>query len=210
MTQSIDFNGFCKMLRGGVQIVKENHEYLSKLDAVIGDGDHGVTLLRAWEKLESIMDGFKGETLSDMLDEMSWALLGIDGGATGPLYGLMFMGFSAALKGKANIDAPTVLAMFEAALKSLQSQSKAQVGDKTMMDALIPAIEAMRETAVEGAALEDVFDAAAARAMAGAEATANMVARVGRAKNMGERTLGHQDPGATSMALVFKGLRAGL
>lgn len=210
MTTTVDFSGFIQMLQGAIDQIKEHHAYLSQLDAVIGDGDHGVSMLRAMKKLESIMAEAKTTDLKTLLNDMSWALLGIDGGATGPLMGLLFMGLAEGVGDKETLDGPTLVAMFEGGLASLHQQSKAQVGDKTMMDALIPAIEALKSACDAGADLETMFDRATEAAEQGAESTKEMVARIGRSKHQGERTLGHRDPGASSMALIFKGLRNGL
>ena len=210
MTTTLDFEGFVRMLKGGIDIIKENHEYLSQLDTVIGDGDHGVSMLRAMKKLEEIMAETDTSDLKAMLDAMSWALLGIDGGATGPLYGMFFLGMAQAVGNKQELDNKDVAAMFASALASIQQQTKAQVGDKTMLDALIPAVQAMQAAAEEGKSIEDLLARAAEVAKKGAESTKGFAARFGRAKNQGDRTIGHQDPGATSTALLFKGFYNGL
>jgi phosphoenolpyruvate---glycerone phosphotransferase subunit DhaL len=210
MTTSVDYAGFTRMLSGAIRSVSDHHEYLSQLDTVIGDGDHGVTMLRSMKKLASILDATQIENLETLLNEMSWALLGIDGGASGPLLGLIFMGFAEAAAGKTSLDSAGFVALFDAGLASLRKQTKAGVGDKTLMDALIPAIEAMHQAATAGADLETLFDQAAAAAEQGVQSTREMVARFGRAKNQGQRTLGHQDPMATTIAFFIAGLRAGL
>jgi dihydroxyacetone kinase-like protein len=128
----------------------------------------------------------------------------IDGGSTGPLWGSLFVGMSTGVGEADSLDCGAVADAFEAGLAKIQKQSKAQVGDKTMMDALIPAVGAIRTAADASASINDAMSAAAQAAAEGAEATAGMQAKFGRARNLGERVIGHIDPGATSMSLLFK------
>jgi dihydroxyacetone kinase-like protein len=166
--------------------------------------------MRAAAQLEESIQGAEEEKIAEVLKTASWAFLGLDCGATGPLLGLLFMGMADEAKGREELDVDAWASMFEAGLTSLRKQTKAKPGDKTMMDALVPATEALRSAADEGLSLVEAFGRAATAAREGAEATKEMVARVGRAKHQGERTLGHPDPGATSMSYIFEGLRAGL
>jgi len=134
----------------------------------------------------------------------------VDGGATGPLLGMLFLGMSEAVEGKDALDAASTAAMFEAGLASLQKHTRAQPGDKTMIDALVPATAALRQAADEGADAAAALAAAAEAAHQGAQATADMQARFGRARSIGEASKGHPDPGATSMALIFRGFAEAL
>jgi dihydroxyacetone kinase-like protein len=127
-----------------------------------------------------------------------------DGGSTGPLLGSLYMGMSESVEGKDTLDGAALAAMFRAGLNGMSEQSKANVGDKTMMDAIMPAVDAMEAAAVEGKSIDDMFADAAKAAADGAEATKSMQAKFGRARNLGERTIGHKDPGATSMSLIFQ------
>lgn len=199
-----------QMLGGAVEIIRQKNGELSLLDAAIGDGDHGVTMLRAMEKINKVISAHTNENISDLLSEIGWALLDIDGGAVGPLYGSLFLGMSEATQGQESLDADHFAQMFESGLGSIEKQTKARIGDKTMMDALIPAVQALRTSAEQGAAIAAMLDLAAAAAMEGAESTRNIAAHYGRAKFQGERTLGHPDPGSVSMAYLFKGMRAGI
>lgn len=206
MSSVLEYDQYVKMLVGAVEIIRENHAMLSSLDAETGDGDHGVTMLRAMNKVGDVITAFPSKDLKTLTYDIGWALLGIDGGSTGPLFGSLFMGMSEALEGKTSIDSETLAKMFESGLVAIQLQTKAQVGDKTMIDSLVPAINALRAAADKHEDLVVLMQAATKAAEEGALATRNMQARFGRAKHQGERTIGHQDPGATSTSLVFRGM----
>jgi dihydroxyacetone kinase-like protein len=136
--------------------------------------------------------------------------MGVDGGATGPLFGMLFMGMSDAVEGKEALESPDVAAAFEAGLASVQKQTKARVGDKTLIDALVPAVAALRAAADDGADPATALEAAAQAAAQGAESTKDLQARFGRARNIGEASKGYADPGATSVSLVFRGFAEAL
>ncbi len=197
------------MIRAAATMIRERHEELSKLDAAIGDGDHGMAMLRAAEAAEKAVAAAVGEPVAAMLHAVGWEVMCIDGGSTGPLLGSLFMGMSEGVGGVETLDCAAIAAVFEAGLAGVREQTKAQVGDKTMMDALVPAVEVIRAAADAGDGIANAMATAAMAAAAGAETTKAMQARFGRAKNLGERTIGHADPGATSMAYLFAGLSAG-
>jgi dihydroxyacetone kinase-like protein len=204
MAESIDYNILVRMLHAAVQQVRDNHQTLSRLDSFGGDGDHGTTMLRAMELLSKTIDS-SPKQLPQLLHDIGWAIMGVDGGATGPLLGTLFMGMADAVAGRKELDAYAAAAMFEAGLAALQKQTKAQVGDKTMMDALVPAVAALRSAAAAGESVAAALQRAAEAAEAGAASTKNLRARFGRAKNLGDRSIGSQDPGATSTSLLFRG-----
>jgi dihydroxyacetone kinase-like protein len=210
MSTELDYSQYTKMLMGAVDIIRENHAMLSSLDAETGDGDHGVTMLRAMNKVGDVIAANSTNDLKALTYDIGWALLGIDGGSTGPLFGSLFMGMSEELEGKTIVNADTLAKMFESGLAAIQMQTKAKIGDKTMIDALIPGINALRDAADKHEDLEAVLSAAAIAAETGAVGTKAMQAHFGRAKHQGERTIGHQDPGATSTALIFRGFVNGL
>ena len=134
----------------------------------------------------------------------------VDGGCTGPLLGSLFMGMSESVNEKTELDCAALAAMFESGLAGVQKQSKAKMGDKTMMDALEPAVAAIREACDSGKSISDALFESARAAEKGAEATKEFIARFGRAKNLGDRTVGCQDPGATTIALMFRGFAKAL
>jgi phosphoenolpyruvate---glycerone phosphotransferase subunit DhaL len=197
------------MLTAAVEQIRAHHEMLSKLDAAVGDGDHGTTMLRAMELVAKTVAENPAADLGHLFSSMAWAVMSCDGGSTGPLLGSFFMGMSGAVAGKTELDQPALVAMFEAGVTKLQKQSRAQIGDKTMMDAFLPALAAMKNVPA-GAPFKMVLQQAAEAAAQGAEATRTMRAKFGRARNLGDRVIGHPDPGAVSVSLIFKGFSEGL
>ncbi len=206
----IGYDDLCRMILGAVDQICLHSDELSLLDAEVGDGDHGVTMRRAMEKAAAVISAHSGQDVSSLLDEIGWALMSIDGGATGPLFGSLFLGMSEASAGKSTLDLKDFAGLFAGGLASLQQQSKARLGDKTLMDALIPAVEALQAQSAQSQDILAALRAGALAARAGSNATANLVAHFGRAKYQGERTLGKLDPGSVSMAYFFEGLLAGL
>jgi dihydroxyacetone kinase-like protein len=198
------------MIEGAINKIREQHSFLSQLDSASGDGDHGTTMLRAVNQMEKTMTERSSEDLKNMLGNIGWTLLGIDGGATGPLLGSFFTGMSESVAGKELLDAEAFTAMFEAGLNSLKEQTKAAVGDRSLMDALIPGVAALRVAAQGKKDIIEMLREGAAAAMEGALSTRNLRARVGRAKYLGDRVIGHQDPGATSISLMFQGFYEGV
>ena len=167
-------------------------------------------MLRAVDRLETCFAAGGPEDLKTCLSEAGWAVLGVDGGASSSLLGTFFSGMADAPACCAPVGASDLAAIFEAGLAAVRKQTKAQPGDKTLMDALVPAITALRAAANGGKGVTDALGDAASAAHAGAEATRELTARYGRAKFLGEKTLGHKDPGATSMSLLFEGFHNGL
>lgn len=209
MTTTLDRAGLIRCFRAAAEQVRAHHELLSKLDSVGGDGDHGTTMVRAMACVEHAIDASITPDISGLLSEIGWAVMGVDGGATGPLFGTFFLGMSEPAAGREAVAAATLAAMLEAGLAGLQRQSKARLGDKTMLDALIPAVQAARRAAEAGADLAGTLQQAATAAQQGAEATAQLQAKFGRARNIGAKSIGTADPGATSVSLVFRGFLEG-
>jgi len=210
MADKIGYDEIVRMLRGASTEIRDSHEMLSKLDSVGGDGDHGTTMVRAMACLEKAVDASGSQDLKSLLYDVGWAILGVDGGATGPLLGTFFMAMSDAAAGVDALDSSGLAVAFEAGLAGVRAQTKAQVGDKTMIDALAPAVDAMRRAAEGGASIIDVLCCAAEAATEGAVSTKNLQARFGRARNIKEKSIGTQDPGATSVSLIFKGFWKGV
>jgi dihydroxyacetone kinase-like protein len=205
MPETVGRDELVAMLRGAVREIKENHETLSALDSHGGDGDHGTSMVRAMEQVEKVLEEASSEEIKGLLNDIGWAVMGIDGGATGPLLGSLLMGMADGVEGKSSLDASALAAMFGAGLAGVQKRTRAQVGDKTMIDALVPAVDALEEAVEEGAGIAAALARAAEAAQTGALSTKGLQARFGRARNLGERSIGEQDPGATSMALIFRG-----
>ncbi len=193
------------MLRAGAARVIENERALTRADQTIGDGDHGVGMARGFRSALAALDGLdRGAGPGSAFSAVGKAVLMNAGGASGAVFGTFFTAVGKALAG-AEVDTRALAAAFGDGARAVIARGKARAGDKTMLDALLPAIEAF-DGAGPGEDLAGAMAAAAAAARNGMEATANMVARTGRAKTLGPRSLGHVDPGALSMTLLFEGM----
>jgi dihydroxyacetone kinase-like protein len=177
--------------------MEEHRRYLTKLDSEIGDGDHGNNMHRGFQAVLERLDGADPSSPADVLKTVSMALVSRVGGAAGPLYGTAFLRASSALQDKDEISAQDAAEALAAALGGIKQRGKAEAGDKTIVDALEPAVEAAKGAAADGSVAR-VFRAAADAAEEGAEATVPLTARKGRASYLGDRARGHRDPGATS------------
>jgi phosphoenolpyruvate---glycerone phosphotransferase subunit DhaL len=209
MHEAIGYSQVCRMLLGAVAEIRRNHETLSRLDSAVGDGDHGTTLLRAMEAVaKTVADSTPGD-LKQLFSSTAWAIMSCAGGASGPLLGSFFLGMSEAVVGKSELGVAELTAAFEAGIAKIQKQSRAQIGDKTMMDAFLPAVAAL-QTAPPDDGIKSALTQAAHAAAEGAEATRNMRAKFGRARHLGDRVLGHPDPGAVSVSLLFAGFSEGV
>ncbi|MDR3110929.1 MAG: dihydroxyacetone kinase subunit L [Planctomycetaceae bacterium] len=183
--------------------ITANLDDLNKLDSDIGDGDHGTAMLAAMS--EFVKSSRKEGSIKQSLDTIGWDVMSATSGSTSALIGAFFTGMSQGVEdNKEELDSDAVITMFSAGLKNLQATSKAKVGDKTMLDAVIPAVNAMEKFRGTGAALTEIFFEAAKAARANSNATSQMVAKHGRAKNLGERSLGHIDAGSSSAAFMFE------
>ncbi len=209
MAQTINHNDVVTMIRGAVNIIKDNHEMLSKLDSATGDGDHGTTMLRTMQAVENTLNENPDEALKELLYKIGWAIMSSDGGSTGPLLGSFFMGLSEGLPEATELNGAGLTDTISAGIDKMHKQSRAQIGDKTMMDALLPAQTAMKAAAAD-IDINVLLDQAAQAAEEGAKATENMTAKFGRARNLGDRVLGHKDPGSVSISLIFRGFHESL
>lgn len=196
--KQLTIDAFKAMLDNALKHIKEREEEFSKLDAVIGDGDHGTAIVTAFTAIHRIAQN--GTEFKAMLGDMGMGVMLEVSGSTSTLLGAFFLGMSDHAAGT-ELDAAGVKAMFAGGLANVQQQTKAQKGDKTMMDALIPAVEAMQ--ACDSGDVKVVMEAGAKAALAGAEATVQMKANFGRARNYGERSIGFADSGATSWSCMF-------
>lgn len=189
-------------LRCYAAVIASNREYLTQLDSAIGDADHGVNMDRGFRAVMDKLPGVADKDISTILKTAGMTLVSTVGGAGGPLYGTLFLQAGTATAGKTELTTADVLAMFDAAVKGVVMRGKANLNDKTMVDALTPAVEALR--AHVDADLETAMKAAVDAAEEGMKATIPLVARKGRASYLGERSAGHQDPGATSSYLLLE------
>jgi dihydroxyacetone kinase-like protein len=187
-------------IRRFADVVSENRMELVRLDTAIGDGDHGTNLDRGFKKVVEKLDSTEATDIGADLKAVGMALVSSVGGAAGPLYGTLFLQMGSAAAGKDELDLDGWTAAVEAGVKGLQARGKAEPGDKTMVDAWLPALDALREGGELGEALTRSADAAEE----GMKATIPLEARKGRASYLGPRSVGHQDPGATSTYLLLR------
>lgn len=184
--------------------VGENKEYLTELDSAIGDADHGINMDRGMQAVMAKLDGVADSDPGQLLKTVGMTLISTVGGASGPLYGTLFMQAGTALAGKTEITGGDWADALDAAIAGIQKLGKAEPGEKTMIDALVPARDALRAALAAGASLADATQQSADAAEAGMIATIPLVAKKGRASYLGERSAGHQDPGATSSHLLLR------
>lgn len=189
--------------------IVENRAYLSEIDGKIGDGDHGVNMAKGFGMAADRLKD-KGESLSVSLETLGTLLMTEIGGSMGPLYGVMFTEFAEKLEGDDAIDAAAYSRMLHAGLEGIQSIGSAKVGDKTLIDTLVPAIEAFDAATTAGQSFEAALDALVVAAEKGRDSTIDLVAKIGRASRLGERSLGVLDAGATSCAIILKELSNGV
>lgn len=185
--------------------VKDAESLLTDIDSRFGDADHGLTMTKVANAIEGAVEACDG-SVKDLIDDAAMAVMAINGGSAVPLWNTWLDGMQEAAPEADEADETRIVAMFENALTELADISGAKVGEKTLMDAVVPATAAMAQAEQDGCDVAGLFDAAARGAAEGAEATKNFVAKYGRAKSYGEKTLGTPDAGALSMACFFEGL----
>lgn len=200
----ISYDDILAWVRRFAAVVTENKAYLTDLDSAIGDADHGINMDRGFTAVSGKLDGLPGPDIGATLKTVGTTLVSTVGGASGPLYGMFFMGMGGAAAGKDALTLEEFAAAFEAGLGGVLRIGKAEPGDKTMVDALIPARDALRAAIADGATVGDAVARMADGAEQGMLATVPLVARKGRASYLGERSAGHQDPGATSSHLLLR------
>jgi len=198
-------------VRATAAVVEEHAAELTKLDSAIGDGDHGTNMNRGFKAAVQRLDGLEGDQdFGGVFKAVGMALIGKVGGASGPLYGSLFLGMGKELgdtgAAENQVEDERLAAALRAGYDSVVTRGKAQLEDKTMLDAWHPALEALDAALAEGRELGPALDEAAAAAEAGMKATIPMIARKGRASYLGERSRDHQDPGATSTHLILQTL----
>ena len=189
------------MFRGVARLWCANKDRLSEIDSRFGDGDHGVTIGKIAGLITKKLDAWEDDDIEEFLQSLGDDTMEIGGGSAGPLYGTMIGGLSDPLSGSDAIDREGLKAMLEGCLAAMEDITTARTGDKTMMDALIPAVEAIQ--ACDSADVKAILTVGAEAAVKGAEATKDMKANFGRARNYGERSIGYADSGASSWSCMF-------
>ena len=185
-------------------VLNENKAFLTELDATIGDGDHGLNMSKGFDALKEKLKDDHGSNIGDTLKKAGMALVSNVGGASGPLYGTAFMKAAVVVNGKDSVDINDFLKILEEALAGIKMRGKGEEGDKTMIDAIAPAIVALKASIEEGLSSEECIFKAKEAAKDGVEYTKTILAKKGRASYLGERSIGHQDPGATSSFLMIE------
>jgi dihydroxyacetone kinase-like protein len=186
------------------QVYADNKQYLTQLDSNIGDADHGINMDRGFQAVKADLEKTTPQDISAILKTVAMSLIRTVGGASGPLYGTFFMRASAVCANKAELGPAEVVALFEAGLEGVLQRGKAELNDKTMVDAQKPALEAMKQALADGADIQTILQKGVTAADEGVKNTIPLQARKGRASYLGERSIGHQDPGATSSYLLLK------
>jgi dihydroxyacetone kinase-like protein len=186
--------------------VRDQRDYLTQLDAAIGDADHGANLDRGFSTVLTRLPGVADKDIGTILKTVGTTLVSTVGGASGPLYGTAFLRASAVATNRTELDEAAIINALEAALEGLHARGKAQRGEKTMIDAVAPGVETLRQAYAAGDPFVVALQKAVAATAAGMQATTDMLATKGRASYLGERSVGHQDPGATSAHLMAQAL----
>lgn len=190
-----------EMLLYTAQNIMDSKDELCRIDAQIGDGDHGIGMYNGMKKAKEVLESRDFASVNDLFTTMGSTMLMTMGGASGVIFGTLFMMAFKTEDPFTDLTAPLLAHGMRNALQALRRRVDSQLGDKTMLDAFIPAVEAMES--YEGEDLDEALTLAAAAAAAGVEATKQVVAKYGRAKSLGERAIGYQDAGATSVYLIF-------
>lgn len=212
MGQAIDLAQFRQWMLAYADLIEEQEAYLTELDAAIGDADHGANMRRGLDKVRERLNdpALSAEDVSALLRMVAMTLISTVGGAAGPLYGAFFLRAAQSVDEDRPIDVGQLAVMFRSGLSGVQQRGKAQLNDKTMIDAMQPAVEALEAAAENGASVDAALDAAHRAAEKGMRHTIGLQANRGRASYLGPRSIGHQDPGATSVYLLFQAATAPL
>jgi dihydroxyacetone kinase phosphoprotein-dependent L subunit len=187
--------------------VIENKPLLTKIDSAIGDGDHGIGMSVGFTKADENLRATEFTTVNDVFKTVGMSMISSMGGASGVIFGTMFVGGIKGLEPKESLDLPLLSIIFDKALEAIKLRGKADLGDKTMIDAFQPVVEALKNSAAENESLVDGLKKAETAAFQGVENTKDYIAKFGRAKSLGERAVGFQDAGATTVAIIIKSMK---
>jgi dihydroxyacetone kinase-like protein len=201
---TVPFDRVVAWVRSFAAVIGENKTYLTELDSAIGDADHGINMDRGMRAVLGKLDAAPQGDVGALLKTVGMTLVSTVGGAGGPLYGTLFMQMGAATTGTSELEPRDWADALAKGIEGVKMRGKAEPGDKTMLDALLPALDALNTAIADGSTFADALRASAAAAEDGMKATIPLVARKGRASYLGERSAGHQDPGATSSYLLLR------
>ncbi len=201
--ERINVNQVEKVIDQLANIIIKNEVYFCELDSVAGDGDFGMSVAKGFKQLKTEWEELSRDDIGAFLKDAGMIITEYCGGASGPIWGSAFRGAAKAAKGKDEVTLTEIAEMFESGIAGIQKRGKAQLGDKTLLDALIPAAVSIREGADKSFNIAPTFVNAASSAREGAEKTKSMVAKKGRASYVGERSLDHPDAGAMALGIIF-------
>ncbi len=201
---TISRDQFVKWIRTYADAIKANQAYLTELDSAIGDADHGINMNRGFQAVLATLPAFSSQDIGSVAKNVGMILISTVGGASGPLYGTFFMQIGMETAGKLELTLKDWTQAFESAVDGVMRRGKARLGDKTMLDCLIPALDALKGCSAEGDEMVVALAASEKAAEQGMLSTTPLVAKKGRASYLGERSAGTQDPGATSAYLLLQ------
>ncbi len=206
MAETISTPRMQKALEAMCDTIEAEKEYLSELDGVIGDGDHGVNMAKCFREVKKKLAESTAEDMAALFNNVGEVVLNSVGGAMGALYGTFFLKMAQECAGKSQLGLSDLVRMFETAERGILDIGKASPGDKTLLDTLAPAIRALEASEQEGQSLPEALANFEQAAKEGMESTTDMMAKIGRASRLGKRTIGHQDAGATSCYFILRSL----
>lgn len=195
-----------KIIKNIAEVIKENKEFLTELDSAIGDSDHGINMNKGFKAVLEKINTVQDKDCGTILKTVAMTLISKVGGASGPLYGTAFLKASGVVTGKMEISGEDLISVFKEAIDGIVMRGKAERGNKTMLDSLIPAYESFKDSIESGKGLVESLESAEKSALDGVEYTKTIAATKGRASYLGDRSIGHQDPGATSSYLMIKAI----
>ncbi len=201
---TISRDAFIDWIKAFAKVVAENKQFLTELDSAIGDADHGVNMDRGFQAVVAQLPAIQNQDIGSISKKVGMVLISTVGGASGPLYGTFFMQIGLTTVGKLELTLNDWMIALESAIEGIIRRGKANPGDKTMLDSLLPALEALKATAMDNASFSSALRASEQAAHEGMLATIPMIAKKGRASYLGERSVGTQDPGSTSSYLLIK------
>jgi dihydroxyacetone kinase-like protein len=201
---SVPYERVVDFVRAFAGVIAENKDHLTELDSAIGDADHGINMNRGMQAALGKLDGISSDDVGNLFKTVGMTLVSTVGGAGGPLYGTLFLQMGMPTAGKPELSPEDWAEALSKGVEGVVMRGKAEIGDKTMVDALIPGRDALRAALEEGASFDEALKRSADAAEEGMKATIPLVARKGRASYLGERSAGHQDPGATSSYLLLR------
>ncbi|OGP87502.1 MAG: dihydroxyacetone kinase subunit L [Deltaproteobacteria bacterium RBG_16_48_10] len=210
MRSTLSSSDFVKIINTICDKLEQEKGYLSELDGAIGDGDHGVNMAKCFREVKKRLPESNDKDVGTIFKNVGMVILNSVGGAMGALYGTLFLKASKEVMGKMEVNLEDLIKMFEAGEKGIQEMGKAQLGDKTLLDTIDPAVKALKEAQSEGKSVIGALAAFSEAAKKGADSTREMISKVGRSSRLGERTIGHQDAGATSCYFILNAFYQGI